>query len=122
MADAGLYSYELFTAFTATCAGLAWRIGASVSVGPSTLAARRLLSGADLRPRTERPASGPPGQAGKRRPRIPADLARLVRVVEYTVPDRNPDGELIAVVTTIIGPHEVSRSRPGMRVSAAMGG
>jgi hypothetical protein len=27
--------------------------------------------------------------------------------VEYTVPERNPDGELIVVVTTITDPHEV---------------
>jgi hypothetical protein len=33
MADAGLDSYELFTAFAAAGAELAWRIGASVSVG-----------------------------------------------------------------------------------------
>jgi Transposase DDE domain len=38
---------------------------------------------------------------------IPADLARLVRVVEYTVPDRNPDGELIVVVTTITDPDQL---------------
>jgi hypothetical protein len=32
----------------------------------------------------------------------------VVRIVEYTVPDRNPDGELIAVATTILDPKEVS--------------
>ncbi|WP_433530623.1 hypothetical protein ACQPYA_00240 [Micromonospora sp. CA-263727] len=44
-----------------------------------------------------------------------ADLARLVRVVEYTVPDRNPDGELIAVVTTLTDHYEV----PAMELAAA---
>jgi hypothetical protein len=38
---------------------------------------------------------------------VPADLARLVRVVEYTVPDRNPDGELIVVITTVLDPHDL---------------
>jgi hypothetical protein len=33
VADAGLYSFELFNTFAATGADLAWRIGASVSVG-----------------------------------------------------------------------------------------
>jgi len=33
MADAGLYSLQLSTAFAATGADLTWRIGASVSVG-----------------------------------------------------------------------------------------
>ncbi|MCW2643744.1 MAG: transposase family protein, partial [Dactylosporangium sp.] len=39
---------------------------------------------------------------------VPADVARLVRVVDYTVPDRNPAGELITVITTILDPHELS--------------
>ncbi len=38
---------------------------------------------------------------------VPVEMARLVRVVEYTIPDRNPDGELIVVVTTITDPHEI---------------
>jgi hypothetical protein len=33
LADAGLYSYDLFGRFAATGADLAWRIGASVSLG-----------------------------------------------------------------------------------------
>jgi len=108
MADAGLYSYELFTAFAATGADLAWRIGASVSVGRL----RWLADGSYLA------LIYTPGMSAQRRARlveqvnsgqdIPADLARLVRVVEYTVPDRNPDGDLIVVVTTITDPHEVS--------------
>lgn len=39
---------------------------------------------------------------------IPAELARQVRVVEYTVPDRNPGGELIAVITTVTDPHDIA--------------
>jgi hypothetical protein len=39
---------------------------------------------------------------------VSANAALLVRVVEYTVPDRNPDGELIAVITTILDPSNVS--------------
>jgi hypothetical protein len=38
---------------------------------------------------------------------ISAELARHVRVVEYTVADRNPDGELIAVITTVTDPHDI---------------
>jgi hypothetical protein len=59
-----------------------------------------------------------PGLAAERRRRlaqtvrdggeVPADTARLVRVVDYTVPDRHPNGELITVITTIHDPHEVS--------------
>ena len=42
-------------------------------------------------------------------------MARLVRVVEYTVPERNPEGELIAVVTTLTDQHEV----PAMELAGA---
>jgi IS4 transposase len=46
---------------------------------------------------------------------IPTEAARLVRVVEYTVPDRNPDGDLIVVVTTMLDPFEV----PAIDLAAA---
>ncbi|MFC4110739.1 IS4 family transposase [Micromonospora zhanjiangensis] len=107
MADAGLYSYDLFTAFAATGADLAWRIGASVSVGhlrwlpDGSYQALIYASGLAAARRARLAEQARAGQE------IPADLARLVRVVEYTVPDRNPDGDLIVVVTTITDPHEV---------------
>jgi Insertion element 4 transposase N-terminal/Transposase DDE domain len=107
LADAGLYSYELFGRFAATGADLAWRIGASVSVGHL----RWLADGSYLA------LIYTPGLSATRRARlveqakaghdIPADLARLVRVVEYTVPERNPDGELLVVITTILDPLEL---------------
>jgi hypothetical protein len=107
MADAGLYSYELFAAFAATGADLAWRIGASVSVGHL----RWLADG------SYQALIYAPGLSAGRRARlveqaragqdIPAELARPVRVVEYTVADRNPDGELIAVITTVTDPHDL---------------
>jgi len=107
MADAGIYSYELFNAFAATGADLAWRIGASVSVGhlrwlpDGSYQALIFKSGLSAQRRArliEQTKSGLD---------IPAELAREVRVVEYTVPDRNPDGELIAVITTITDPHDI---------------
>jgi hypothetical protein len=80
MADAGLYSYELSTAFTATGADLAWRIGASVSVGHL----RWLLDG------SYQTLIFKSGLTAGRRARladharsgtdVPAELARLVRV------------------------------------------
>lgn len=107
MADAGLYSYDLFSLFAATGADLAWRIGASVSVGHL----RWLPDG------SYHALIYAPGLSAQRRARlaeqakaghdVPAEQARLVRVVEYTVPDRNPDGDLIVVVTTITDPHQI---------------
>jgi hypothetical protein len=107
MADAGLFSYELFNAFAVTGADLAWRIGASVSVGHL----RWLADG------SYHALIYAPGLSTARRARlaeqaraghdVPAEVARLARVVEYTVPDRNPDGDLICVVTTVTDPHDL---------------
>jgi hypothetical protein len=115
LADAGLFSFELFNAFAATGADLAWRVGASVSLGHL----RWLADG------SYQALIFKPGLSAQRRARlveqartdhdVPADLARLVRVVEYTVPDRNPDGELIVVVTTLTDPFEV----PALDLAAA---
>lgn len=107
MADAGLYSYDLFTRFAETGADLAWRIGASVSVGHL----------AWLPDGSYHALIYAPGLSAQRRARlaeqakaghdVPAEVARRVRVVEYTVPNRNPDGDLIVVITTITDPHEI---------------
>jgi hypothetical protein len=115
LADAGLFSFELFNQFAATGADLAWRVGASVSLGHL----RWLTDG------SYQALIFKPGLSADRRARlveaartgldIPAGFARLVRVVEYTVPDRNPDGELIVVVTTLTDEYEV----PALDLAAA---
>lgn len=107
MADAGLYSYALFDRYAATGADLAWRTGASVSIG----LLRWLADDSYLA------LIYAPGLSAVRRARlveqaragvdIPTETARLVRVVEYTVPDRNPDGDLIVVVTTVLDPCDI---------------
>jgi hypothetical protein len=106
-ADAGLYSYELFGSFAATGADLAWRIGASVSVGHLDWLADgsylALIYASGLAA-ARRARLAEQARAGHQ---IPADLARVVRMVEYTVPDRNPDGDLIVVATTMLDPHEL---------------
>ncbi|MCM4083151.1 hypothetical protein [Paractinoplanes hotanensis] len=98
----------------ATGADLAWRVGANVSL-------RHLRWLADG---SYQALIFKPGLSAGRRDRlveqartgqdVPADLAREVRMHEYTVPDRNPDGELIVVVTTLTDPIEV-RSGPWRR-------
>jgi len=107
LADSGFYSWELFGSFAGTGADLAWRVGASVSLGH----VRWLADGSWLA------LIYRPGLAADRRRRlandakagqqVPVELARLVRVVEYTVPDRSPDGELITVISTILDPTDV---------------
>jgi Insertion element 4 transposase N-terminal/Transposase DDE domain len=108
MADAGLYSYELFTAFAATGADLAWRIGASVSVGHLRWLADGSYQALIYAPRLSAARRARLVEQAHAGQDIPADLARLVRVAEYTVPDRNPNGELIAVITTVTDPHDLS--------------
>jgi Insertion element 4 transposase N-terminal/Transposase DDE domain len=107
LADAGFYSWQLWDAYAATGADLAWRVGASVSVA----SVRWLPDGSYLalifKPglRTaQRQALQAQARAGGD---VDADLARLVRVVEYEVPNRNPDGELIVVITTVLNPYEL---------------
>ncbi|QOC90848.1 IS4 family transposase [Micromonospora craniellae] len=115
LADAGLYSFDLFNSFAATGADLAWRVGASVSIGhlrwlaDGSYQALIFKAGLSAQRRARLVEQARTGQE------IPADLARLVRVVEYTVPDRNPDGELIVVVTTLTDHHEV----PAMELAGA---
>lgn len=115
LADAGLFSFELFNAFAATGADLAWRVGASVSLGhlrwlvDGSYQALIFKSGLSADRRARLVEAARTGQD------IPAALARQVRVVEYTVPDRNPDGELIVVVTTLTDQHEV----PALDLAAA---
>lgn len=108
LADSGFYSFDLWNRFAATGADLAWRVGASVSLG-----LLRWLSDGSYLALIYRPGLS----AGRRRRLaatvtaggdVPQDLARVVRVVEYTVPDRNPEGNLITVITTICDPTGVS--------------
>lgn len=115
LADSGFYSFELFNAFAERGADLAWRVGASVSVG----LVRWLPDGSHLA------LIYRPGLSAQRRARlaqtvtaggqVPAETARLVRVIDYTVPDRNPDGDLITLVTTVLDPHEI----PGIDLANA---
>jgi hypothetical protein len=107
LADAGLYSYQLLSSFAQTGAELAWRIGASVSVGhlewlaDGSYLALLYASGLTAARRSRLAEQARAGQ------QVPAELARVVRMVEYTVPDRNPDGDLIVVATTVLDPHDL---------------
>jgi Insertion element 4 transposase N-terminal/Transposase DDE domain len=107
LADAGLFSFELFNSFAATGADLAWRVGASVSLGNVRWLPDGSYQALIFKPGLSAERRARLIQAARTGQDVPAALARLVRVVEYTVPDRNPDGELIVVVTTLTDEHEV---------------
>jgi len=107
LADAGFYSWQLWHSYARTGADLAWRVGASVSLAHvrwlhdgSYLA---LIFAPGLRAATRRQLQAA-ARAGEP---VDADLARIVRVVEYDVPDRNPDGELIVLITTVLDPYDI---------------
>lgn len=115
LADAGFYSWQLWHAYRARGADLTWRIGASVSVA----SIRWLWDGSYLalifKPGLRRDQRERLRQQARVGGDVDADLACLVRVIEYEVPDRNPDGELIVLITTILDPADV----PAVIVAAA---
>lgn len=108
LAHASLYSFDLFNSLAATGADLAWRVGASVSIrhlrwlADNSYQALIFKAGVSTHSRARLVEQARTGEE------ISTDLARLVRVVEYTVAGRDPDGELVVVVTTILDHHEVS--------------
>jgi hypothetical protein len=107
LADAGFYSWALWHAYTRRDADLAWRIGASVSLAHlrwlhdgSYLA---LIFKPGLRA-AARQALQTQARAGQP---VDPDLACVVRVIEYDLPDRNPDGDLIVLITTVLDPYDI---------------
>lgn len=107
LADAGLYSWPLWQQARERGAHLCWRIGASVELP----LVRALDDGSYLAllyaPGLHAPARRRLLQAARAGEALDEGRARLVRVVEYTVPDRNPDGELIVLATDLLDPARV---------------
>lgn len=107
LADAGFYSWTLWHAYHRRDADLVWRVGASVSLAhvrwlhDGSYLALIFQSGLRAATRQQLQAAARAGEP------VDADLARLVRVVEYDVPDRNPDGELIVLITTVLDPYDI---------------
>jgi hypothetical protein len=115
LADAGFYSWDLWRRFADTGADLAWRVGASVSLG----LLRWLHDGSYLaliyKPGLSQARRRALQEGARAGGDIDEHLARIVRVVEYEVPDRNPTGELITVITTICDPYDT----PALDLAAA---
>jgi hypothetical protein len=107
-ADAGLYSWRLWDLYAQAGAALCWRVGAAVSLP----LVERLADGSYLAlifaPNTSSRRKAALLAAARAGQEVQQDRARLVRAVEYTVPDRGADGELICVITTILNPAELS--------------
>ena len=110
IADRGFYSFTNWSTASATGAQLLWRVSASVTL--PVLAA--LPDGSYTSVLVKPGIRGKARAALIERARIGGDLdpdrAVRIRVVEYTVPDRdgNGSGELIALITTITDPRSAS--------------
>lgn len=108
-ADSGFCSWRLWDCYAATGAALCWRVGAAVALP----LVRRLADDSYLAlifaPNTSSQRKAALLAAARAGQEVHEGRARLVRAVEYTVPDRGgQDGELICVITTILNPAELS--------------
>ncbi|WP_460759338.1 IS4 family transposase, partial [Nocardiopsis oceani] len=108
LADAGFYSFELFDSFAQRGATLAWRVGASVELPPITPLADGSYTSLLFAPRVRRKTKDTLIAAARAGAHIDPSRARLVRAVDYTIPDANPEGELITVVTNELDSRELS--------------
>jgi hypothetical protein len=101
IADRNFYNWAGWCAAAGTGAALLWRVKADL-----TLPVLELLPDGSYRsvldsPKIKGPARAKLTEAARAGQDLDPDKARHVRVVEYEVPDRDGQDELIALVTTI---------------------
>jgi Insertion element 4 transposase N-terminal/Transposase DDE domain len=98
LADRGFYSYALWTQAAATGANLLWRIKNDL-----TLPILALLPDGSYRSELVPRHMKADLRRGNRRT-IPDEVRIPVRVVDYTIPNRDGDPERIRVMTTLLDP------------------
>jgi hypothetical protein len=108
IADRGFYNWPGWQAATATGAALLWRVQAGLRLPVLGLlpdgSYLSLVAKPTLHDKTRNKLIAA-ARAGERLD--PAQAVR-VRVIEYEIPDRDGDGELIALITTITDPAAAS--------------
>jgi hypothetical protein len=108
LADAGFYSWDLWRAYADSGTQLAWRVGASVELPLVTALLDGSYTALLFAPRTRRATKDHLVAAARAGGEVDPARARLVRAVDYTVPEANAEGELITVITTVADPRELS--------------
>jgi hypothetical protein len=106
LCDRGFYSYQLWQAAAATGAALLWRLKNDIKIPILTvLPDGSYLS--ELLPRHLK-ANQHASQRRGGRSRIPDEARIPVRVVEYTIPNRDGKVETVKIMTTILDPEQAT--------------
>jgi hypothetical protein len=110
IADRNFYNFADWCLAADTGAALLWRVKANLTLVPLRSYADGSYLSVVVNPKVQGAARGRLLEAVRAGEAIDEELARIMRVVEYEVPDREGDGkkELICLVTTILDPGEAS--------------
>jgi len=101
IADRNFYGWADWCAAADTGAALLWRVKSRILLPVLELLPDGSYRSVLVRPRLKGRARDAVLEAARRGQDLDPAQARHVRVIEYEVPDRGGDGELIALVTTI---------------------
>jgi hypothetical protein len=101
IADRGFYSWADWCTAAGTGAALLWRLKSNIGLPVLALLPDGSYRSVLISPKVRGSARDALLAAAGRGEDLDQDQGRYVRVVEYEVPDRDGDGEVIALVTTI---------------------
>lgn len=110
ISDRNFYGYHDWNTARAGGAQLLWRVSASVTLPVLVAHPDGSYASVLINPKIRGAARARLVEAARRGDHLDPDRAVAVRVVEYTVPDRdgNGTGELIALITTITDPRDAT--------------
>jgi hypothetical protein len=110
ISDRNFYGYHDWNTARAGGAQLLWRVSASVTLPVLVAHPDGSYASVLINPKIRGAARARLVEAARRGDQLDPERAVAVRVVEYTVPDRdgNGTGELIALITTITDPRDAT--------------
>jgi hypothetical protein len=106
IADRNFYSWADWCTAADTGAALLWRVRSWILLPVLELLPDGSYRSVLVSPKVQGRARDAVLEAARRGEDLDPARARHVRVIEYEIPDRDGDGELIALVTTITSPGE----------------